>query len=377
MRTGRVVLSAAGLVAASWAVSAESSVPVALLAGLVYGCAYVLWFAHLSDAPDWFGRGYSGWETFERTLRPVWPIVVMAVLGNLILSLGAVPWPFLAYFVTCVSAVAVRLLPRSRSLDKLIGRLYVRWHLPSEINDRDVLQARARNTRNADVLVAILDHGVIVDERNDSGETLLHEALRRRKTPTLVGLLLNRGADLDVSDDMGKTPLDLVAAHPNPEMINLLLDRDSDIRKPPRLAQALLDRAVMWNENPNVLAVLLDRGADVTARGEGGWSPLHGAALTNRNPRIISSLLNRGAAINARTARGATPLHCAVENNENPSVATVLLDRGADPTSRDADGCAAGDLAAKNPYVLETEVLQRLQEAAARGIGPNGAEPND
>lgn len=371
MRPGRVVLSAAGLLAASWAVSAEPRAPLVLLAGLVYGCAYVLWFAHLSDVRDWIGRGYSGWETFERTLRPVWPIVVLAVLGNLTLSLGAVPWPVLTYFVTCLSAVTVRLLPRSRLLDKLIGRLYVRLRLPSEINDRDALQARAWNTRNADVLVAILDHGVRVDERNDSGETLLHEALRRRKNPTLVGLLLDRGAGLDVSDDMGKTPLDLAAAHPNPEMINLLLDGDSDITKPLWLAQSLLDRAVMWNENPNVIAVLLDRGAGVTAPGEDGWSPLHGAALTNRNPRVISSLLDRGAAINARTARGATPLHCAVENNENPSVATVLLDRGADPTLRDADGCTAVDLAAKNPYFLETEVLQRLQDTATRAIEPN------
>lgn len=360
MRPGRVVLSAAGLVAASWAVGAEPPAPVALLAGLVYGCAYVLWFAHLSNVRDWLGRGYSRRGTFERTLRPVWPIVVLTVLGNLTLSLGGVPWPVLTYFVTCLSAATVRFLPRSRLLDKLIGRLYVRLRLPSEIRDRDALRARASNTRNPFVLEAILDRGVRVDERNDLGETLLHELLNRREDATLVGLLLDRGADLDLSDDMGRTALDLAAAHPDPDVICLLLDRDCDTTRRARLAQTLFDRAVRWNKNPNVLAALFDCGADVTALGEGGWSPLHGAALTNRNPRVISSLLDRGAAINARTVRGATPLHCAAENNENPSVATILLDRGADPTLRDADGCTAADLAAKNPYFLEHEVLQRL-----------------
>ena len=71
------------------------------------------------------------------------------------------------------------------------------------------------------------------------------QAAGYNKTPAVVALLLDRGADLTARTQDGATPLDLAAG---------------------------------FSETPAVVALLLDRGADLTARTQDGATPLHGAA---------------------------------------------------------------------------------------------------
>jgi ankyrin repeat protein len=62
--------------------------------------------------------------------------------------------------------------------------------------------------------------------------TVLHFAARDQKLP-LVQILLDAGARVDVEDSFGNTPLwrCVMAADPNPILVQLLLARGSDPRK--------------------------------------------------------------------------------------------------------------------------------------------------
>ena len=62
--------------------------------------------------------------------------------------------------------------------------------------------------RSPAVVALLLDRGAEVNARDESGETPLHEAARRNTPPAVVALLLDRGADATLRDNNNKLPAD-------------------------------------------------------------------------------------------------------------------------------------------------------------------------
>ena len=84
---------------------------------------------------------------------------LVAVAGSVLLSNDPTAWltTFLAIFASVYWILVFLLrLPRIRILDKLVGFVYVRWKMSSEIGDNDTLLRRARFTKNPYVLAGLL-----------------------------------------------------------------------------------------------------------------------------------------------------------------------------------------------------------------------------
>ena len=301
---------------------------------------------------------------------------LVAVAGSVLLSNDPTAWltTFLAIFASVYWILVFLLrLPRIRILDKLVGFVYVRWKMSSEIGDNDTLLRRARfhqeplRTRRAsgrwwwrrtsmpqattgirpstkphgstgirDVLSVFLDHGADINIRGEFGASTLHQAVRFNRNPAVLSVLLNRGADISARDDFGNTPLHEAASR---------------------------------RENIEVAALLIDRGADINARNDRGNTPLHEAASRRENIEVATLLIDRGADINARDDRGNTPLHEAASRRENTAVETLLLDRGADAAARNAEGRSPADIAAdraKDHKRLAGDLRQALSRISGR-----------
>ena len=115
--------------------------------------------------------------------------------------------------------------------------------------------------------------------------------------------ILASGADPDLSDPTGQTPL---------------------------IAAALEGEAA-------AAALLIERGADVDARTGNGLTALHAAAYAGE-AGVASLLLGHGAAVNDHDNRfGITPLHAAAEENRG-AVVELLLAARADPGLTEANG---------------------------------------
>ncbi len=157
----------------------------------------------------------------------------------------------------------------------------------------------------------------------------------RTGSPEEVQKALETGMQVDIRDDIGRTPL-------------------------------------MWaafsNENPEVLKMLLDAGARVDARDEAGRTPLMRAASHNENPEIARVLLAAGANVHARDERGRTALMRGAQWNRNPEVIKVLLEAGADKKARCYYGKTAFEYAQGNEHMHETEVYRFLKEAGIFSI---------
>jgi ankyrin repeat protein len=153
------------------------------------------------------------------------------------------------------------------------------------------------------------------------------------------------------------------------------------------------------NGHLRLATVLLDGGAERDARNLHGQTPLHMAAIHGRRD-IIHLLVEAGADVGARDGQQRTPLHMATEQTAasifyGDSHARALLTAGADPLALDAQRLIA-DPELKTTWSLahdpstSQEVLERLrahgahhlvdQPAAAaalltmvtRGCGPSG-----
>jgi tetratricopeptide (TPR) repeat protein len=109
-----------------------------------------------------------------------------------------------------------------------------------------------------------------------------------------VEVLLARGADVNVKDHRGRTPLFFAAA-------NKAGTKD-------------------------MVELLLARGADINAKDVDGETPLHYAPFS-RQKDIVELLLIKGADVNAKSNSGHTPLdNSQMLNNANPDVWDLLED---------------------------------------------------
>jgi ankyrin repeat protein len=146
-----------------------------------------------------------------------------------------------------------------------------------------------------------------------SGRTLLHASAAAGDVPT-VELLLRLGADPNVTDDGGHTPLYSVA--------NQSRARGA----------------------PDVVRALVRAGARVDARdGVKHCTALHMAARRG-NVEVAEALLESGAELEVRDSLGETPLRRAV-NLDKTAVARLLLERGADRHSPGSKGLTASQAA--------------------------------
>ncbi|KAJ9633970.1 hypothetical protein H2199_009169 [Coniosporium tulheliwenetii] len=219
------------------------------------------------------------------------------------------------------------------------------------------------------------------------GRVPLHTAAMTRPFPTLVPLLLELGADPNVPDGEGVTPLRFAVETPEyaNEAVPALLQRGAHVgtrdnkgRSPLHSAisdptnglseaslrmlishAADIDEVVTINgepltpllmaikgRHPLAVRLLLEHPINLERPGEKKMNPLHFAVMYRNiditpalkgDEACATTLLNHGASVDARDEAAQTPLHIAIKYR-NVEVAKLLLEAGADANSRDDKG---------------------------------------
>ncbi len=164
-----------------------------------------------------------------------------------------------------------------------------------------------------------------VNLRNAFGETPLLCAVRRRVSKVFITLLISNGADVNIPDSEGITPL--------AEAIAL--------------------------DSGDTFELLVAKGAKTDVKDTNGFSPLHIAAIYGRS-FLMRRLLELGADANARDLSGRTPLHRAVMLDGREIVKT-LVEAKADTTAKDSLGLTPSDLL----YIFDCNDLADLIPAVS------------
>jgi ankyrin repeat protein len=174
----------------------------------------------------------------------------------------------------------------------------------------------------------------LLDARSRDGLTALHVALRKNY-PRIVDALIDAGANPNIVDDEGLTPLMVVH---DVEMARRLLDGGADADLCLQDGTTALIYAIESHKDTSFVALLLERGADVNASLDNGWHSLMLAGGLNRVD-VMKLLLaaDPPAELNHQDDQGQTALLSAISTNHLP-VARLLLDAGACPRIADING---------------------------------------
>lgn len=169
----------------------------------------------------------------------------------------------------------------------------------------------------------------------------------------MVELFLDAGADPNVQDDLGGTPLINAAASSSVDVMKLLLSRSADVNCQRSNGLTALHMAAR-SGNLEMVEYLINRGAWIQTN---VWhaTPLHDAAIVGHG-QVIETLLRHGAQKEATTAYGTTPFILAVGQGK-ADAARTLLRNSADITAVNRKLQTALHLTAKNDAVEILSIL--------------------
>ncbi|KAL7914041.1 hypothetical protein GGI35DRAFT_475875 [Trichoderma velutinum] len=176
----------------------------------------------------------------------------------------------------------------------------------------------------------------------------LCEAARWGMSP-MIELLLNNGANANIRDDAGCTPLFFVAERGDEDAFKLLLERGADIHTKDYTGRTLLSYAKLQRGGQAIVRLLLENCAQIDAKDHNDRTPLSHAASRSYGEHMVKFLLYNGATVDAKDNIGRTPLSYAAEACAEASV-SLLISEGADINTKDKDGRSPLLYAALNAY---------------------------
>lgn len=160
----------------------------------------------------------------------------------------------------------------------------------------------------------LLDFGVSVDAREETGRSVLFLAVRQGEIK-LVDLLVERGANLDLSDRNGQTALMEAISQADKHVFDRLMKASPDLNK---------------RDQQGNTALLM--------------------AVEEGNTTFTRSLIQAGADINLSNKIGKTPLMLAVMDSKT-AIIQSLLEAGADPLQKDLSGKDVTDIPVSSPRI--------------------------
>ncbi|RKK66726.1 hypothetical protein BFJ69_g15146 [Fusarium oxysporum] len=214
-----------------------------------------------------------------------------------------------------------------------------------------LVEAIAINKKNGNEVIALL-----VDRRGDK-TTITEDGLMAavgKGHVEVVKLLLDKGADVNIPDKDGWTPVFSASWNGYVEVVKLLLDKGADVNIPDKNGWTPVS-AASANGHVEVVKLLLDKGADVNIPDKNGWTPVS-AASANRHVEVVKLLLDKGADVNIPTKDGRTPVSAASANG-HAEVVKLLLDKGADVNIPTKDGRTPVYAASANGHVEVVKIL--------------------
>lgn len=204
---------------------------------------------------------------------------------------------------------------------------------------------------------------------DDFGITPLHWACRVGDAEA-VRLLVQLGADINVCNIEGVTPLHEVAAYNAGSALKCMeiLIRAGSELKSNKYGSTALHLASRYG-TAEMTQALIDYGADLEHKEDTGCTPLHISAFHNNFP-AFQTLVRNGADLEAVNGIGATAAHRAVVKNAH-EIAQELFSRGVNLSAVSNAGFTILHLAANSGDVRTLSILTQHE---LRGFDINATD---
>jgi ankyrin repeat protein len=164
----------------------------------------------------------------------------------------------------------------------------------------------------------------------DVKEKPIHRAAHEGDLKEVKEIIDRNPNQINVQDSLRFTPLQLASGKGHIEIVEFLLNHGADIElenihgETPLMLAARYARYGQYE----TIKTLLEHGAKVNHKGKYGGTALHMAAMYS-GEKVINLLISYGADVNARDEHQSTPLHQAAMLS-NIEAAKALVEHGAD-----------------------------------------------
>jgi len=167
-----------------------------------------------------------------------------------------------------------------------------------------------------------------------------------------VSMLLKKGADPDIPNKEGYTPMMVVAQTEDLKLAQILIDAGAKLDTRNKFGETAIMLA-SYHGRTEMVRLLYIKGAEIN---HAGWNPLLYAA-SGGHLDTIRLLLTGEANINSTSDNGTTPLMMAVRGN-HLDAAALLLSNGADPNIKNEQGDNALNWAEKRDHQSIVKLLK-------------------
>ena len=202
-----------------------------------------------------------------------------------------------------------------------------------------------------------------INSGDKTGRTALSWAVEVGDLDTTEKLLI-RGADPNIPDNQGSTPIFYCA--PKVELLRCLLNAGANVNHINRSGCTHLQDLLMSSTiKTDLIEELWNHGANLNLHERyEGWTLLH-AGIAYDIPWVVLWLLQKGVDIEALSYKGATPLLLAIWQYSSPLIILRLFEMSANHKIFDRDGDSLLHYVARYGGF---EVMSILQKAGLSGI---------
>ena len=244
--------------------------------------------------------------------------------------------------------------------------------------------------------------GADVNVRNPEGKTPLHlAAATRNDNREAMEWLLARGVDINIEDNSGRTSMHVAASLEKLDTLNWLETQGADINAQDHDGNTPMHNAAR-NSAVEAIKWFKARGIDINIRNEAGETLLHSAVvsaasnLTLHNTLPVSSgkfkdniekmlktkvkttviwLLKQGADVNTQDKNGRTPAHLAAQGNDVDTL-ELLQSRNININMQDYQGRTPMHLAAACKKKNSINAVDAMTWLKAHGANINARDDN-
>ncbi len=259
-------------------------------------------------------------------------------------------------------------------------------------NNPEVTDNNGSSTQIAEKIIELLlEHGADINIEDSVGKTPLHYAASTNmdRFAPFVQFLLDNGADIDAQDIGLNTPLHeavdgstavvelLLSSGANPNIKNIYghsSQKSAEFKgNKEKLALFAKFKGIGSIHNAaehgvlDKIKSLVEQGTDVNSLNENGFTALQ-IATWSEQLEAVKLLIELGAEVNLATDKMITPLHYAVDRN-NINIANVLLDNKASVDIDTLSGTnAAGEAFAWNRLIIYDTIMELYPEVTAKYV---------
>jgi ankyrin repeat protein len=232
----------------------------------------------------------------------------------------------------------------------------------TDLNTQLLEACEAGNYEQARLLI---EQGADVNATDEYGRTPLHGAARNENGFEIAKFLIEKGADVNTNDKWGSTPLHLAATNKSGlEIARLLIENGADLNaKDEYYGYTPLHYACENSNGLNTVILLIEKGAKIDAVDEYGLKYIHRAATNTNGLEMLKYLIAKGVDLHSKTIYGMSVLHYAAYENTNPEIIKYLLESGFNVNGKTMDGSTPLHFAAENENGFETAKLLIKQGA--------------